>query len=77
MLTLRESVFNALQESADRRGVTVQGLIRAVIVPEWHHEHSTIIVNIPAQDYTSDQDHSARESSRKNVEDRVPTKVIA
>ncbi len=41
MLTLRESVYNELQKIADRRGVTIQGLIRAVIVPEWHIEHSS------------------------------------
>ena len=41
MLTLRESVYNELQKVADRRGVTIQGLIRAVIVPEWHIQHSS------------------------------------
>ena len=39
MLTLRDSVFSELQRFADERGVSIQGLIRAVIVPEWHLEH--------------------------------------
>jgi hypothetical protein len=42
MLTLRPSVFDELRRVADERGVTIQGLIRAVIVPEWHLEHPNI-----------------------------------
>ena len=42
MLTLRESVYEELEKVADRRGVTIQGLIRAVIVPEWHMDHSRV-----------------------------------
>jgi hypothetical protein len=42
MLTLRASVFDELRRMADQRGVTIQGLIRAVIVPEWHLEHPNL-----------------------------------
>ncbi len=40
MLTLRDSVYGELEKAADQRGVSIQGLIRAVIVPEWHKYHS-------------------------------------
>lgn len=42
MLTLRESVYVDLEKAADRRGVTIQGLIRAVIVPEWQREQPIV-----------------------------------
>lgn len=42
MLTLRDSVYVDLEKAADRRGVTIQGLIRAVIVPEWQRERSIV-----------------------------------
>ncbi len=42
MLSLRESVYNELQKVADQRGLKIQGLIRAVIVPEWQIEHPII-----------------------------------
>lgn len=35
MQTLDESVFEILQEKARERGITIQELIRAVIIPEW------------------------------------------
>ena len=35
MQTLDDHVYNQLSKFADQRGVTVQGLIRAVIVPDW------------------------------------------
>ena len=35
MQTLDDQVYRDLVRFADRRGVTVQGLIRAVIVPDW------------------------------------------
>ncbi len=85
MLTLRETVFKALQESADQRGVTVQGLIRAVIVPEWHLEHAPLLGNASAQNYSSRPDQPAMESvstpawpkTRKTDEDNIRTKVVA
>jgi predicted DNA-binding ribbon-helix-helix protein len=35
MQTLDSEIFNKLSEIARQRGITVQELIRAVIVPEW------------------------------------------
>jgi len=40
MLTLRDSVYGELVKAANQRGVNIQGLIRAVIVPEWQKDHS-------------------------------------
>ncbi len=40
MLTLRDSVYGELEKAANQRGVNIQGLIRAVIVPEWQKDHS-------------------------------------
>jgi len=40
MLTLRDSVYGELVKAASQRGVNIQGLIRAVIVPEWQKDHS-------------------------------------
>ena len=35
MLSLREENFKLLENEADDRGITVQELIRAVIIPDW------------------------------------------
>ena len=35
MLSLREENFKLLETEADDRGITVQELIRAVIIPDW------------------------------------------
>ena len=35
MLSLREENFKLLEDEADDRGITVQELIRAVIIPDW------------------------------------------
>ncbi|HEX4921398.1 MAG TPA: hypothetical protein VFV92_11735 [Candidatus Bathyarchaeia archaeon] len=35
MLSLREENFKLLEAEADERGITVQELIRAVIIPDW------------------------------------------
>jgi hypothetical protein len=35
MQTLNESVYEELEKIAVKRGITMQELIRAVIVPEW------------------------------------------
>jgi hypothetical protein len=35
MQTLDDHVYKELGKFAEQRGVTIQGLIRAVIVPEW------------------------------------------
>ena len=85
MLTLRESVFQELQKSADLRGVTIQGLIRAVIVPEWHLEHAKLIGKATVPNYGLSPDQLARESvaaqawpkGRKTVEENVPSKIVA
>ena len=35
MQSLDEKVFKKLEEIAEKRGITVQELIRAVIIPAW------------------------------------------
>jgi predicted DNA-binding ribbon-helix-helix protein len=35
MQTLDEEIYNKLQEIANNRGITIQELIRAVIIPDW------------------------------------------
>jgi len=35
MQTLDEEIYSKLEEIAKQRGISVQELIRAVIVPEW------------------------------------------
>ena len=38
MQTLDNEIFNKLTQLAKKRGITVQELIRAVIIPEWLKE---------------------------------------
>jgi predicted DNA-binding ribbon-helix-helix protein len=38
MQTLDEEIYNKLQEIANNRGITIQELIRAVIIPDWHKD---------------------------------------
>lgn len=35
MQTLDEIIYRELEKTAKKRGITIQELIRAVIVPEW------------------------------------------
>ena len=35
MQTLDDVIYRELEKTAKRRGITIQELIRAVIVPEW------------------------------------------
>ncbi len=35
MQTLEQEIYDKLQEIANARGIKVQELIRAVIIPEW------------------------------------------
>jgi len=39
MQTLDDSVYQKLKEIAKQRGITIQELIRAVIIPEWLEKH--------------------------------------
>lgn len=39
MLTLEEFVYKELEKVAKKRGIGMQELIRAVIVPEWMKVH--------------------------------------
>jgi len=85
MLTLRDSIFKDLQKSAEQRGVTIQGLIRAVIVPEWHIEHAPLIRKATTQDYSVSQDQLVKESvsiptwprTRKTVEEDIPANIVS
>jgi predicted DNA-binding ribbon-helix-helix protein len=38
MQTLDEEIYNKLQQIANNRGITIQELIRAVIIPDWLKE---------------------------------------
>jgi hypothetical protein len=40
MQTLEDTVYRDLEKIAKRRGITIQELIRAVIVPEWVNVHN-------------------------------------
>lgn len=40
MQTLEDTVYKELEKIAKRRGITIQELIRAVIVPEWVNGHN-------------------------------------
>lgn len=40
MQTLEDTVYRELEKIAKRRGITIQELIRAVIVPEWVNGHN-------------------------------------
>jgi len=35
MQTLNESVYEELEKTARKKGITLQELLRAVIIPEW------------------------------------------
>jgi len=35
MMTLNEEIYSRLKQLAEKRGITVQELIRAVIIPDW------------------------------------------
>ncbi len=39
MLTLNPDTLKALDEAAHRRGITVQELLRAIIIPQWLKEN--------------------------------------
>lgn len=47
MQTLDDQVFRALDKFARQRGVTIQGLIRAVIVPDWIESQENEPSNFP------------------------------
>jgi len=38
MQTLDQEIFNKLSEMAKERGISIQELIRAVIIPDWLKE---------------------------------------
>jgi len=39
--TVQEGVYRNLVQIAEDKGITVQDLIRAVIIPEWHAQTRT------------------------------------
>ena len=40
MQTIDDIIYRELDKNARKRGITIQELIRAVIVPEWINEHN-------------------------------------
>jgi Ribbon-helix-helix protein, copG family len=42
MQTLDDMIYRELEKIAKRRGITIQELIRAVIVPEWINGHNGV-----------------------------------
>lgn len=42
MQTLDDEIYKKLEGLARERGINVQELIRAVIVPDWLRDHSTL-----------------------------------
>lgn len=52
MLSLREENFQLLELEAQHRGITVQELIRAVIIPDWVKQ-SSLVRSAPASAYNS------------------------
>ena len=47
MQTLDDIIYRELEKIAKRRGITIQELIRAVIVPEWINGHHSVEVRDP------------------------------
>ncbi|HZD12436.1 MAG TPA: hypothetical protein VE177_02830 [Candidatus Binatus sp.] len=41
MQTLDDFIYKELEKVAKKRGITIQELIRAVIVPEWMNGHGS------------------------------------
>jgi len=48
MQTLDDMIYRELEKIAKRRGITIQELIRAVIVPEWINGHNGVDVKDPS-----------------------------
>jgi predicted DNA-binding ribbon-helix-helix protein len=48
MQTLDDMIYRELEKIAKRRGITIQELIRAVIVPEWINGHNGVEVKDPS-----------------------------
>ena len=42
MQTLDDLIYRELEKTAKKRGITIQELIRAVIVPEWITVHNGV-----------------------------------
>ena len=47
MQTLDDAIYRELEKIAKRRGISIQELIRAVIVPEWVTGHNGIEAKEP------------------------------
>jgi hypothetical protein len=61
MVSIRDESYRLLSFEARERGITIQELIRAVIVPEWvrgGHLASLSIENDPLQSVSIDQEES-------------------
>lgn len=42
MQTLDDEIYKRLEQIAKQRGITVQELIRAVIIPDWMQSHGLL-----------------------------------
>jgi predicted DNA-binding ribbon-helix-helix protein len=48
MQTLDDMIYRELEKIAKRRGISIQELIRAVIVPEWINGHNGVEIKDPS-----------------------------
>jgi len=67
MLSMKEKPFAAISSEAKNRGVTVQELLRAVIVPEWARENlQTSAIPQTSMQITSDQTKPSTSSRQRD-----------
>ncbi len=67
MLSMKEKPFAEISSEAKNRGVTVQELLRAVIVPEWARENlQTSAIPQTSMQITSDQTKPSTSSRQRD-----------
>jgi hypothetical protein len=52
MVAFGQQTFNLIDAEAKERGVTVQELLRAVIIPDWFRTHGELLTKITLPDAT-------------------------
>jgi hypothetical protein len=50
MVAFGQQTFNLIDAEAKERGVTVQELLRAVIIPDWFRTHGELLTKITLRD---------------------------